>query len=185
MKKYFKDLDTETKVKIVMNNENLRDKAYNDCYENNMNMQLEEGELMLGKDNNGFDIRDNYSSFFLVLRDWRKFINNLDSDYLCDDGLELYKTIMNLVNEQENLDSWNDNYDEKYNELDEKIENYCEELLNICEKQLHEYENITEEDVEEYLKFNFEDNYLYENYYIVDDDTSKVYNDVSYTQTFE
>ena len=72
MKKYFKDLDTETKVRIVMNNEDLFNTICNDVYERNMEMQLEDGNLMLGEKDNGIEIRDNYSSFFLVLRDWNK-----------------------------------------------------------------------------------------------------------------
>lgn len=181
MKKYFKDLDTETKVKIVMNNVNLRDKAYNDYYEFSMETQLEEGNLMLGERDNGIEIRDNYSSFYLILRDWHKFLDKLDSDYLCQDGLDLYNEIVELKEEYENTEMYSD----RFNELDEQIDTNCGELLKICEKQLHQYENCTKEDVEEHLRFNFDENNLWENYYIIDDDTSKVYNDVSYTETFE
>lgn len=181
MKKYFKDLDTETKVKIIMENQNLCDKACEDYYEYSMETQLEEGNLMLGERNNGIEIRDNYSSFYLILRDWHKFLDNLDKDYLCEDGLILYDKIMKLKEEYENTDMYSD----RFNELEDDIENYCKELLRICEKQLHQYENYTKEDVEEYLRFNFDENNLYEDYYIIDNDTSKVYHDVSYTDKFE
>ena len=181
MKRYFKDLDTDTKVKIVMENQSLCDKACEDYYEYSMETQLEEGNLMLGERNNGIEIRDNYSSFYLVLRDWHKFLDNLDKDYLCEDGLILYDKIMKLKEEYENTDMYSD----RFNELEDDIENYCKELLRICEKQLHQYENYTKEDVEEYLRFNFEENNLWDNYYIIDNDTSKVYNDVSYTDKFE
>lgn len=181
MKRYFKDLDTETKVKIVMNNEDLFNTICNDVYEHNMEMQLEDGNLMLGEKDNGIEIRDNYSSFFLILRDWHKFLDNLDKDYLCEDGLILYDKIMKLKEEYENTDMYSD----RFNELEDDIENYCKELLRICEKQLHQYENYTKEDVKEYLTFEFDENNLWDNYYIIDNDTSKVYNDVSYTETFE
>lgn len=181
MKKYFRDLDTETKVKIVMENQKLCDTACEDYYEESMENQLENGELMLGKGNNGIDIRPNYDSFYLVLLDWEKFLDNLDSDYLCQDGLDLYNKIVELKEEYENEDSYSD----RFEELNEEIEELCKELLKICEKQLHEYEHFTKEDVKEYLRFNFDENNLWENYYILEDDTSKVYNDVSYTETFE
>ena len=181
MKRYFKDLDTETKVRIVMNNEDLFNTICNDVYEHNMGMQLEDGNLMLGEKDNGIEIRDNYSSFFLVLRDWHKFLDNLDSDYLCQDGLDLYSKIVELKEEYENTDTYSD----RFNELEDLLEENCKELLKICEKQLHQYENITEDDLKSYLEFNLEENNLFDDYYIIDNDTSKVYNDVSYTETFE
>lgn len=183
MKKYFKDLDTQTKIDIIMNNEKLKEKIWYDCYEDNMEMQLEEGNLMLGERDNGIDIRDNYSSFYLVLTDWEKFLNNLDSDYLCQNGLDLYDAIMKLKNEYDNFDIVEN--EDRYYELQEELHNKCEELLKICERQLHQYEDISEDDLKSYLEFNLEENYLFENYYILEDDTSKVYNDVSYTETFE
>lgn len=183
MKKYFKDLDTETKIKIVMENQNLCDIACNDYYEFSMETQLEEGNLMLGERDNGIEIRDNYSSFYLILRDWHKFLDNLDSDYLCQDGLDLYNEIVELKEEYENIDIVEN--EDRFYELQEELDNKCEELLKICERQLHEYENYTIDDVKEWLKFQFEENNLYEDYYIIDDDLSKVYNDVSYTETFK
>lgn len=181
MKHFFRDLDTETKVDIIMNNQKLKDVVWNVCYEQSMENQLENGELMLGKGNNGIEIRDNYSSFYLILRDWHKFLDNLDSDYLCQDGLDLYNKIVELKEEYENEDSYSD----RFEELNEEIEKLCKELLKICEKQLHDYENIDDNDVKEYLIFELEGNGLYDDYYIIEDDTSKVYNDVSYTETFE
>lgn len=183
MKKYFKDIDTETKVKIVMENQKLCDKACEIYYEYSMETQLEEGNLMLGEKDNGIDIKDSYSTFYFVLLDWHKFLDNLDKDYLCQDGLDLYDKIMKLKEEYENIDMVEN--EDRFDELEEEIENYCKELLRICEKQLHEYEHYTYEDVKEYLKFEFDENNLWDNYYIIEDDTTKVYNDVSYTETFQ
>lgn len=181
MKKYFRDLDTETKVDIIMNNQKLKDVVWNDCYEQSMENQLENGELMLGKGNNGIDIRPNYDSFYLVLLDWEKFLDNLDSDYLNDKGLDIYNKIAELKEEYENEDSYSD----RFEELSGEIEELCKQLLKVCENQLHTYENIDDNDVKEYLIFELEENGLYDDYYILEDDTSKVYNDVSYTETFE
>ena len=186
MKKYFKDLDTDTKIDIILNNNKLYEGLGYEYYNYNMELQLEEGELMLGDSrNNGVEFVDYYNSFYLALNDWHKFLNSLDADYLCEEGIELYKSTMELVKELENLDNWSDDYEDRYNELDEELEYNCKKLLGICEKQLHDYENCDKDDFVEWLKFGFEENKLLDDYYIIDGDTNKVYNDVSYTETFE
>ena len=183
MKKYFKDLDTETKINIILNNEDLKNAMSQDYYEYNMEMQLEEGQLMFGKESHKYiEIRDNYSSFYLRLINWFEFIRNLDKDYLCNQGIDLYNEIMKLYKEYEDLENIEKNY-KRIDELEEELESRSKELLSICEKQLHEYESFTEEDLKEYIQFNLEENDIYSDYYIIDDDYSKVYVDI--TKTFE
>ena len=184
MKKYFKDLDVETKIDIILNNDTLYNKVCEEYYEYEMENQYNEGELMLGDSkNNGIEIRDHYSSFYLVLKDWNKFLDNLDADYLCPDGLDLHKEIMKLKEEHDNIDIVEN--EDRFNELEEELEEKCKELLSICERQLHEYENYTKEDVADYIRYGLEECGDYEDYYIIDDDYKKVYYDVSYTETFE
>ena len=137
---------------------------------------------MLGSEHYKYiDIRDYYSSFFLVLKDWRKFIDNLDSDYLPTEGIKLYKKINKKIVKLDNLDMYTD----KYSDLENEIEMLCKDLLKICEDCLHKFESFTEEDLKENIRFNLEENYLYEDYYILDNDKSKVYVDISYTKTYE
>lgn len=183
MKKvYFKDLDTKTKIDIIMENEDLYNRTCEELYERNMEDQLEQGNLMFGSDHTKYiDIRDYYSSFYLVLKDWYKFINNLDSDYLCQDGIDLYNQIIPLKEQYENLDC----FSEEFNELEDKLETLCKELLEICEKQLHEYENYNNEDIKEFLEYMFEDNNYLENYYILGNDTKTVYEDIRYTKSYK
>lgn len=183
MKKYFKDMSTEEKVNIIMNNDKLRRKAEEHYYTDLMEQQAEEGELMLGKEHWRYiDVRDNYSSFYLALKDWHTFLDNLDKDYLCNNGLDLYNQIMVLKNEYDNIDIVEN--EDRFNELEEELENRCKELLQVCEKQLHEYETYTDEDLKEYITFQLEENNVNEDLYIIDDDTSKVYEDISYTKTY-
>lgn len=182
IKKYFKDMSTDEKIDIILNNKDLREAVEQQYYEDLMFQQEEESKLMLG-DNWGryISYRDNYSSFFLVLEDWRKFIDNLDSDYLPTEGIKLYKKINKKIVKLDNLDMYTD----KYSDLENEIEMLCKDLLKICEDCLHEYESFTEEDLKEEIRFNLEENYLYEDYYILDNDKSKVYVDISYTKTYE
>lgn len=183
MKKYFKEMSTDEKVNIIMNNDKLRRKMEEHYYTDLMEQQAENGELMLGKEYWRYiDIRDNYSSFYLVLKDWNKFLDNLDKDYLCDNGLDLYNQIMVLKNEYDNIDIIEN--EDRFNELEEILEDKCKELLKICEEQLHQYETYTDEDLKEDITFQLEENNVNENLYIIDDDTSKVYEDISYTKTY-
>lgn len=184
MKKYFKDLDTKTKIEIIMNNEDLKNELENKYYQRNMEMQEEEGKYMFGNESWKYiDIRDNYDSFYLVLKNWHNFLDNLDSDYLCQDGIDLYNEIMLLKNEYENIDVVEE--EEKFDNLEEKLESKCKELLKICEEQLHEYEKYNNEDFKDYLEFELEENNILEDYYILDNNYKKVYLDINYTKEFE
>lgn len=181
MKTYFKDIDIDKKLEIILNNNDLKEIVSQDYYEYNMHIQEEEGQLMFGKDSHKYiEIRDNYDSFYLRLLNWRKFIENLDSDYLCVNALGEYNKIKEMITEYENIDIVEE--EEKFNDLEEKIEEKCKDLLLLCENQLHEYEQYNEEDLKEYITFNLEGNDLFSDFYIKDNDYSKVYSD--YTKTY-
>jgi hypothetical protein len=182
MKKYFKDLDTDKKLEIILNNNDLNELVSQDYYEYNMQMQEEEGELMFGKDSHKYiEIRGNYDSFYLRLLNWQKFIENLDKDYLCSKGIDLYNNIIELKKEYESIDISEE--EERFDILEEELEAKCRELLEICENQLHEYEQYNEEDLKEFVRFNLEENDLFSDFYIIDNDYSKVYSD--YTKTYK
>ena len=160
MKKYFKEMSTEEKVNIIMNNDELRRKAEEHYYTDLMEQQAENGELMLGKEHWRYiDVRDNYSSFYLVLKDWNKFLDNLDKDYLSQKGIDLYNEIYKLYEEYNNTDMYSD----RFNELEEILEDKCKELLKICEEQLHQYETYTDEDLKEDITFLLEENNFFGN----------------------
>lgn len=183
MKKYFKNMSLEDRIDIIMNINDLKYKVGDMYYEDLMQQQYEEGQLMFGKEHHKYiDIRDNYSSFYLVLKDWNKFLDNLDKDYLCNNGLDLYNQIMVLKNEYDNIDMVEN--EDRYDELEEELENRCKELLQVCEKQLHEYEDYSDDDLKDYLSFQLEENNMYEDLYIIDDDKTRVYEDISYIKTY-
>ena len=186
MKKHFKDMSTEEIINIIMNNNDLKNKEGELYYQQLMDEQVENAELMLGKEYHKYiDVRDNYNSFFMVLKDWHKFIDNLDKDYLCVEGIDLYDKIMKKYDEYGNMVVYDEEDEDRLNNLEEELENDCKKLLDICEGQLHEYEDYTEEDFKERLRFRIEEyKEELEDYYIIDDDTSKVYQDISYTKTY-
>lgn len=185
MKKlYLKDMETEKRNYLIKLNKKLMYQLQDDLYRYEMDRQLEEGENMFGKDSYKYiEMRDHYSSFYLVLKDWSKFIENLDSDYIAnDDAIKLYNKIIKKRDKLYNMD---DPYSDKYYGLDAKIEEDCKNLLKYCENQLHEYEKTPEED--DAIEYADEMEQL-EGYYIEEreDGTSDnvIRLDVSYTECF-
>lgn len=106
MKKvYINELETEKRNKLIKNNKKLMDMLERDLYEYNMMLQEEEAREMFGADNHKYiDIRNHYSSFYLVLKDWRRFMDNLDSDYLSPEAITLYNKIKKYIEKLDSLD---------------------------------------------------------------------------------
>ena len=175
MKTYFKDLTIPDLYEIVKKNNELREIAEDLYYNNLMDLQMEETELMLGKHTPGIDIKDHYNSFFFVLNDWEKFFDNLDYQYLNSDNLVLYGEIKQLVEKYHNEED-SDIYSELYEEIEEK----CKTLVKGIEDQLHTFEHYSEEDFLEDLRYRLEDGlFSYDGYYIMDNEISPVYLDVT------
>lgn len=186
MKKYFKELNDKEKEKILEKNNKLFEELSNYIYEDKMYCQEEDAENMFGKNWYKYiDYYDNYSSFYLSLKNWEMFINNLDRDYLTTEGIELYDYIMNKKNILDNMEWGTDNY---YN-LEEHLENKSQELLDICESMLHEYENYPDlEECYNYLLYSTYDDTLENCYIIIDNKGSTgyiLYEDIAYTKSYE
>lgn len=184
MKKLFiNELEEEKRNEIIKKNQKLENRLLQDLYEYNMFLQEEEGREMFGKDSYKYiDIKDHYSSFYLVLKDWSKFIENLNVDYIYnDDAIKLYNEIIKDRDTLYNIDTCSDNF----NDLDEKIEEKTKKLLQYCEKQLHEYENIG--NIDDAIEYADEMDQLNDYYIEVRDDgtTDNVIRlDVAFTETF-
>lgn len=179
---YINDMDEDKRNELIKKNQKLMDILQDDLYQYNMERQLEEGEYMLGKEQSKYiEIRDNYSSFYLVLKNWTKFIENLDKDYLSTEGIELYNLIIKQQEELYNLDY----YSENYNELEETIEENCKRLLKICEDLLHEWEQLPDED--DAIQYADEMEQLNDYYIEVREDGTSdnvIRKDVSYTECY-
>lgn len=179
-KKYVKDMEKEEIKKILENNNDFYNLVYNDLYEQDLEWQGEEADLMFGKDHYKYiEIHDNYSSFFLTLKNWSAFLDNLDRDYLNIKNADLYNEIMKLKKEYENIACDTIEEENRYNELEDILEEKSKELLEACEDQLHEYEkgNYSIEDLIDYVMntFNYEDFYTKDNDYILYRDQTSCY----------
>ena len=189
MKRYLKDMEIEKQVDILFNNEDIRNVLAERYYEDLMLQQQEEGELILGEHWSKYiDFHDNYNSFFLTLKNRNEFLDNLDKNYLTQEGIDLYDETYKLYEEYNNMSMYDDadeEQEERYNGLDIKLDDNCEKLLQICENCLHGYEDYTDEDLKEFIYNEIKFNHYGEELYILGNDTSKVYEDVSYTRTYE
>lgn len=179
-KKYVKDMEKEEIKKILENNSDFYNLVYNDLYTQDLEWQGEEADLMFGKDHYKYiEIHDNYSSFFLTLKNWSAFLDNLDRDYLNIKNADLYNEIMKLKKEYENIACDTIEEEDRFNELEDILEGKSKELLEACEDQLHEYEkgNYSIEDLIDYVMntFNYEDFYTKDNDCVLYKDQTSCY----------
>lgn len=183
MKKYIKELNKDQLIELIGKNEKLYNKLAESFYETQMDMQSEDTENMFGKDyHRWIEYRDNYNSFYFIIKDWRKFIENLDTDYLDDENIKIANYIEKKIDVLDSMEYGCENYWR----LDEYLEKKAKEVLDFCEKSLHGYEEYPSiEDV----VVDAIDNDLLENYYIELDENGNTDNviklDVNYTETFD
>lgn len=179
-KEYLKDMNMEAIKDILKNNNDFYNLVFNDLYEQDMFWQGEEADLMFGKDHYKYiEFHNNYSSFFLTLRNWSAFIDNLDPAYLNAKNIDLYNEIVKLKKEYENIACDTIEEEDRFNELEDILEEKSKELLEACEDQLHEYEkaDYSIEDLAEYIvdTGSYEDFYIKDNDYILYRDHTSCY----------
>lgn len=167
MKKiYIKDIinDKELLEQLLENNDTLGQVVFDRTYNMCMELQNEEFDNLFGNNWQKYiNFREHYSSFYLILKDYEQFLDNLDKDYLCKIGLDLY--------------------DEILKETDEEIkESKSIALLKVCEEQLKEYENINNDNILEYFIEHIED---YSNLYYIENEDLTLYEDISYTKKWK
>lgn len=182
MKKIFiNELETEKRNELIKKNQKLINKLQADLYESNMDMQyIDSKNIMNDEALRPIEYHDNYNSFFYTLENWRKFIVNIDADYL-NETKKIYNHIMDKL---ETLDNMNP-YSEQYDNLEEHLEEETKKVLKEIEDYLHGYEEYPSED--DAIQYADEMNWL-EEYYIEerDDGTTDgvIRQDIAYTETF-
>lgn len=186
---YIRDIKENEKLlkKLLENNEKLRDAIFENYYTLRMDLQAGEFDLMFGKNWASYiDVKDNYNSFYLKLKDSYEFFKNLDSDYLNDEAKKIYKELSKKFEKIECFNINNEDDSKKYDDLTEDFENQCSELLEVCENQLHEFENIDENDLFSYFLENIqEQGYFINLYYYEAKNDFVLYEDISYTKSWK
>ena len=167
MKKiYINNLNEKELEKIFNINKKLQDKIFESVCQNNIDYQNFLSTEFFG--NNFFEylkINDNYSSFFITIKNTIKFFENLNitnSDYLSEDDskeyIKLYKKAKKYYNYLDRCSFYSDNYYKNENLLEET----CEEILKILEKELHLLEDINYNEVLDYSLILFHNHLLHE-----------------------
>ena len=177
---YINELNKEELQKVFNNNEKFKEMIFNEMYEKEMDYQSFLGDEFFGNESYKYiDIRDNYSSFYLRIKDTIKFFENLNinsSDYLNPEDskkyIELYKKAKKYYNYFNQCNYNSDNYFKN----EELLKNTCKEILDILEKELHKLEQIDEEDVFDYFISNIE---IYEDFYITEKENFILYQDIT------
>lgn len=183
MKKIFiNELETERRNNLIKNNSKLMQRLQDDLYDNNMNLQyIESNNIMSDEAFNAIEYHDHYSSFFYILKDWRKFYQNIDYAYLSDEAGEKADKITKNIDKMDALPE----YDEEYYQLDEENEKLANEILQEIEEMLHSYEEYpTEDDAIQYA----DEMEQLEEYYIEEreDGTTDgvIRKDIAYTECY-
>lgn len=181
-KVYLKDIENDRRDYLIKLNKKLIEMLQADLYEDQMFQQSEASADILGKDwHKWIQYNDHYSSFFLTLRDYRKFLINLDADYLTPEARNLYdKTIIKL----DTLDAL-DPYSENYDRLEAWIEKNSEIILKDAEEYLHGFEDYPSED--DAIRYADEMEQLEEYYIEVWEDGGSdnvIRRDIAYTECY-
>ena len=137
------DLPKEKRNNIIKLNKKLIEQLQSNLYEVQMDQQLDCFEYCLNKEGqNAIEYHDHYSSFYYTIKDWRKFIDGIDKDYLSDEGLENYNKIINKMKELDELDPYSD----EFYDLDAELEEESKKVLKDIETLWHSYEDYPSED---------------------------------------
>lgn len=182
MKKIFiNELETEKRNYIIKLNKKLVNQLQEELYESQMDQQYEASKIIMNDDAlKAIDYHDNYNSFFYTLNNWRKFVVNIDADYLTEDARVIYDNIIKRIEELDNEED-----SEKYYKLDDELETETKKVLKDVENYLHDFEDYPSED--DAIQYADEMEHL-ENYYIqeYEDGTSDnvIRLDIAYTETF-
>jgi hypothetical protein len=174
MKLYLNELTDDELKKVWDKNSKLQEKVENDIYEDNMEMQYEDGNMFFSDEaRKYFRIEDNYSSFYFRLTDGYKLMENLD---LSD--LEQYNIVTKQqISEYKKYKKYYyqcSYYSDRSNYWLDKIEELAKKILYEIERYLHEYENVDYSDAFNYFVDRID---IYEDYYITSTDDYIAYSD--------
>lgn len=183
MKKIFiNELETEKRNELIKKNSKLINKLQAYLYDSNMEMQyIDSQNIMNDEALRSIEYHDNYNSFFYTLKDWRKFITNIEPDYLSEEARKTADIIYKKIDILDGMDPWSNNY---YN-LDAWLEKQTKKVLKDIEDYLHSYEEYPEED--EAIQYADEMDQLNDYYIEVREDGTSdnvIRLDIAYTDCF-
>lgn len=190
MKKiYIKNLSEKEKIKVLENNQKLKNEIFEIVYQDNMDYQLELGNIMLNheKNKNNYDIKDYYTSFFLTITNGIKFLENINfkdvKDYISEKDLQEVNRIEKEYKKELYYYNKCNYYSDNFYKHEEKIENLAKKLLKIIENELHSLEDITDTDIQEYFLEDIND--YWQGCYILNKKDFIMYEDISQVKNYK
>lgn len=185
---YIKELNEEELKKVFENNKQIQQISFEKAYEDNMFWQEELGNIFFGKTFFEYlEIRDNYSSFYLKIKNPVKLFENLslsNKDYLQTEEsqkyIKYYKQAKKYYNYYNNCNYESDNFYKNF----ELLENTLIKIVAILEKELHLLEDVSEEDALTSFIYDVTENDFLESAYILNKQDFVLYEDVSYTKKY-
>lgn len=159
MSKQLKDLTTQELNELMANNKDIYKYAYNLAYDEAMQMQEQDAE-MLGT--RVFDFHDHYNSFYYTTpivygcKTPEKVAHKLNDDYMNAEAIKLYDKLNSLIDDWESMTTDEQENSTKY---DEAIET-CDKLAEELTKQLRAYEDIDADFVLSELEFHTHEGHM-------------------------
>lgn len=155
--KLLKELSFEELKELYDSNKQFSNKVYELAYDI-ANDQLCEW-LDLSRINKTFDIDSTSYGTYITrpyshgVREGIAIAHQLETDYLSEEQLKLYDKVCELADiynntTYEELEKWEEEHDV---DLREQADIYCDELAELLTKDVKEYDNITDEQIEQVL----------------------------------
>ena len=187
MKKYLKNMNKEELKKVFDTSVKIQNKEYEATMQMNMDYQEELGVIFFGKGwSNYIKMYNNYNSFYLRIIDSTSFFENLTedvTDYLSQEDAKYFKEIYKKAKKfYTNINSRCVYGSDKYYENYEKFEEECKKLLEILEDELHKLESVDYEQAFDTFCTDVMDNNIFDEFYIIDEDYTKVFEHVDYVK---
>lgn len=135
-------------------NKDFQNKIWEEVYQSNMFWQEQEYKDIFGLENmkttKVVEIHDHYSSFYLTLKDPENLVCVVSPDYLCQAAQPYWAECDKLEQEWSALtpdEQESEQGEQLYNQLEQASKN----LLREIENQLHQYENVEDDQIAELL----------------------------------
>lgn len=154
------DLNNKELRELYDNNQDLRNRAWQDAYDDNLEAQAFEFNEMGAE---VFDYHRHYSSFYLSTptiqgaKAPEKVAGKLKKDYMTPENAELYEKLCKLADEWEKLDY--DDQDEN-SELYQNMIETCDQLAEGLTDEFREYEDVDDDYAYDLFKQNAYDGYM-------------------------
>lgn len=149
--KSLKELSIRELKNLYDKNKSWQDKVDNEVLDEQLATQDRLCDDIFGEENRTIKYHSHYNTFYLSITDQIEFPGSLNKDSLSEEQADLLDECKKALEQYMSL-SDEDQLSEKGDNLYEKLLKKNNKLLSMIEKDLHSYENISDEAVEDTLQ---------------------------------